>query len=515
MKNVTKGLFKRMRMNEVYSSSPILFAVLGFLLNILLLGSAAGSSPAYAETQVDWSPIMNKAAGYEPYFLDQGNEGYAIINGGSQIELSFYNSSFNTNSTVKVDWQPDGNIEILYAEESAQGFVILAESYSKTELSLNAYVIKLDSKGQLISSPEQILNAANIKKKDATCLVKASTDSTYWLISPNPTGKYTSIPTVVLNSDFEVDKSPSLDLKNSGFANYRQLSIDNYGSIYAMSCLDKPKGKRNPGVPAQEFHLSIFKNDGSNATHLFELHPPYGNVEASTLSIIPRGDGKVECSGLYAGVGYPGQEVKGVFFSRMNMETGELEEENIMAIDQNFFRRYMPNLNYLSGIQLHKFEIKNFTVDANGGYILAAEYIPTRSINIPVMEIISKAEFEVKPEAIFVFRFDGSGIVSWSHWIDRRQEYINNYNYKSFSMAVGPNGVRLCYSYQGNSYNVANGELRMVTLTLDGNKYMQVIDPVDGNKVRLCPANCAQSGGKMFLYGEQSSSCRVAAIDIP
>jgi hypothetical protein len=140
-------------------------------------------------------------------------------------------------------------------------------------------------------------------------------------------------------------------------------------------------------------------------------------------------------------------------------------------LDHHFFRRYLPNLNYLAGIPLHKFEVQHLMEDGNGGYVMAAEYVPTRNINMPPLEIIGKAEFKAKPEAIFVFRFDAGGNMTWSHWIDRRQEYINNWEYRSYSIACGANGIRLCFTYQGNSYSAANSEIRLVTLTNDGRNH--------------------------------------------
>jgi hypothetical protein len=128
-----------------------------------------------------------------------------------------------------------------------------------------------------------------------------------------------------LNRSLETEKSVNLNLSDLQGAISREIDIDNNGDIYALSCLDKPKGKRQAGLPAQEYHVSVFNAQGNPTTHLIKFQPPYGAIEAASMSILPRGDGKVECTGLYAGIGYPGQEAKGIFFVRMDMENGQKE----------------------------------------------------------------------------------------------------------------------------------------------------------------------------------------------
>lgn len=44
---------------------------------------------------------------------------------------------------------------------------------------------------------------------------------------------------------------------------------------------------------------------------------------------------------------------------------------------------------------------------------------------------------------------------------------------------------------------------------------IQIVDPLDGNRVRLRPASCMQSGNRMLLYGEQSSVYRMALVETP
>lgn len=485
-----------------------------FILTILMLGSTAGSSPVNEQRSVDWSPMMDRFEQVDPVFIDRGDGGYLLVSGGDALQVAVFNSKFQASNEKSFQFKISG-FEVIYGKAISDGFALIAEHFNKETGILSAYRIKLDTEGGLAGEPLQLLAFSDAKRKQADIHLIASIDSSKWLIHPKTTGSYDQLPMAVLDRELNPEAKQVAILTKLDNANSREFAIDNQGAIFGLSCLDKPKNKRKSGVPAQEYHLSVFDKSGKATTHLIELHPAYGSIEASTMSLVPRGDGKVELSGLYKGIGYPGQQVQGVFFTRMDASSGNYEVEQNWLLDHNFFRRYLPNLNYLDNIPLEKFEVKYMMEDANGGYVMAAEYQSTRNINIPVMDILSKAEFEVKPEAIFVFRFDGSGSMTWAHWIDRRQEYINNYDYKGFSMAVGASGVQICYTYQGNSYNVSASEIRLVTLTSDGNKYMQVIDPTDGNRVRLRPSSCMKSGKRMLLYGEQSSLYRMALVEIP
>jgi hypothetical protein len=485
-----------------------------FILTILMLGSTAGSSPVSEQKPVDWSPMMDQFDQVDPVFIDRGDGGYMLVSGGDALHVSVFNSNYQESNKHDIPISLNG-FEVIYGKSLNEGFALIAEYYNKETGILSAYRIQLNQDGSLAEGPTQLLSFSEAKKKQAQISLVASNDSTKWLIHPLTTGKYEQLPITILDRELNVDRKQMVILTKLDNAISRKFAVDNQGEVYGLTCLDKPKSKRQAGVPAQEFHLSVFDEKGKAITHLVELHPGYGAIEASTMSLIPRGDGKVELSGLYKGIGYPGQQVQGVFFTRMDATTGSYEVEQNWLLDHNFFRRYLPNLNFLSNIPLEKFEVKYMIEDGSGGYVMAAEYLSTRNINMPVLDLVSKAEFEVKPEAIFVLRFDGSGNMSWAHWIDRRQEYINNYDYKGFSMALGAKGVQICYTYQGNSYNVAASEIRLVTLTNDGNKYMQVIDPIDGNRVRLRPSSCMKSGKRMLLYGEQSSLYRMALVEIP
>lgn len=302
-------------------------ALITFLISILLLGSAAGSNPVNEDVKVDWSPAMTKMEQEAPIFVDRGYDGYVLFSGGNKVYIAFFNTSFQNVSEKSIDLNigPDIQIEVLHARLINGSFHILVESFVKMNGELKAWKLQLDNSGNVQGNATAVLEFSGAKKRDADLKVSPSTDSTYWIVHPLTTGKYESLPVTVLNRSLETEKSVNLNLSDLQGAISREIDIDNNGDIYALSCLDKPKGKRQAGLPAQEYHVSVFNAQGKPTTHLIKFQPPYGAIEAASMSILPRGDGKVECTGLYAGIGYPGQEAKGIFFVRMDMENGQKE----------------------------------------------------------------------------------------------------------------------------------------------------------------------------------------------
>ncbi len=304
------------------------------------------------------------------------------------------------------------------------------------------------------------------------------------------------------------------------------VRVDNNGNFYMQGVLfqDKAKTKRK-GKPNYSYLIHSYRDKGEKVK---EYKISLKDRFITDLNFKVSKSDKIICAGFYSDKGT--YAVKGTYFIRIDLATGEKEVAKTKAFEDDFLAQFLSDRQIKKGKkELYQYDVDKLILRGDGGAVLLAEQYFVRSRTITRTgtngTMSSRTVYYYYYNDIIAINIKPDGDVEWLTKIPKRQVTIDDGGYySSFADMItnekiylifndNPKNIRIKDSKRIYNFNGKKSVVTLATISKDGSYEKSILLNNRDQEVITRPKVCEQtSKDEMILYGELRKKFRLARV---
>jgi len=318
----------------------------------------------------------------------------------------------------------------------------------------------------------------------------------------------------------------------------QDYEVSNNSDVYLVGKLYDEKFKESiKDEPNYAYKIIAYKDAGNvSVTSDIELKDKY--IQALNIAI--NNNDEIIGTGFYSNSS--GQGVKGVFFTRLNKETGKIEKQSYKEFGVDFIKQNLTikeekkvdkKIKKGDNVEMYKYYLDNIVFKEDGGVVIVAEQYFVRTSTYTVYSQNGGSRtyttYHYYYNDIIVSSISPEGDIVWTEKIAKRQRTSNDQGfYSSYALAVKDNKLYFIFNdnvknyfdnKQGEYFNGFAGGLKssvvtMVILDTDGNKTKEVLFNTKDQEIIIRPKVCEQLNDELVIFGQKKKTQKYAKVKL-
>lgn len=378
------------------------------ILKIIAISTFFLSSSLNAQDyKVEWGPTYKKEGGMFSYYYMAGAtpDNYRMIMKPKKANTMLtFNYDHKLVKTQEVPFTFNGdNLSPSDFIETTEGTFAYLAHYEKKASTMYEFVAKMDKDGNFgklkeINSYEYKIKIGALMfsgygfgtdidddqstmetSKNNKFVLKASSQS----LTENKKNKEEAMSIAVYDENFELvwSKVETFNGQDDDDIDIIQFFIDDNGVVYAGAMVWKERSDREKGIPNYDYKLyKISENNIEEFDITLE-----GNALPQDVGIFHGEDNNVYLGGLYSERGSAKHRANGVFYVKLNPETGAVVSSKSYEFTPEILEDLITDRKIKKGKGLSNFDVNHLVFSDNGDFSFVAEeyYITvhTRTVN--------------------------------------------------------------------------------------------------------------------------------------